>query len=289
MAVQRAGLTAPRGAASALPRFVGAPLADLSPVDVTLPRAAFVHQVMGLPMSLHVRGPEARSTAVRTIIDAMFARLREDDAEFSTYRDDSPVSRIRRGELEIRDASPRVREVAALCEEAARRTDGAFSAWLPAGGRSLFDPTGLVKGWAVREAYDRLVVDLETMGAHDTLMSAGGDVVVTCPRTDTADWLVGVEDPTDRSRLVTEIPLRRGAVATSGVAARGAHVIDPRTGEAARGLLAATVVGPDLMWADVYATAVLADGGVVPWFDEVRHDHAALVVDLDGTTRTIQG
>jgi thiamine biosynthesis lipoprotein len=108
------------------------------------------------------------------------------------------VSRIRRGELPLADADLRVREVAALCEEAARRTDGSFDAWLPdADGVRRFDPTGLV--------------------------SAGGDVLVHCQRTDTPDWRIAIEDPRDRTRTLLTVPLRRGAVATSGTAARGEH------------------------------------------------------------------
>jgi thiamine biosynthesis lipoprotein len=103
-----------------------------------------------------------------------------------------------------------VREVAALCDEAARRTGGAFSAWLPGpDGEPAFDPTGLVKGWAVEQAFVALVERLAPLGAHDALVSAGGDVVVVCARTDTPDWRIGVEDPQDRSRTLLTVPLRR--------------------------------------------------------------------------------
>ena len=60
--------------------------------------------------------------------------------------------------------------------------------------------------------------------------------------------------------------LRAGGVATSGTAHRGAHVVDPTTGRAATALRSVTVVGPSLLWADVYATAALARGGdAVTW------------------------
>jgi thiamine biosynthesis lipoprotein len=48
-------------------------------------------------------------------------------------------------------------------------------------------------------------------------------------------------------------------VATSGAAARGAHVVDPRTGLGIERAGSATVVGPDLLWADVWATAAWVD------------------------------
>ncbi|WP_331717293.1 FAD:protein FMN transferase [Yinghuangia sp. ASG 101] len=50
------------------------------------------------------------------------------------------------------------------------------------------------------------------------------------------------------------------AVATSGTAERGIHTIDPRTGEAVPGPVSATVTGPRLLWADVYAKAAAVLG-----------------------------
>jgi thiamine biosynthesis lipoprotein len=268
-----------------------APALDGATPIVEQPRRSFVEQVMGLPMSIHVRGPLARDARVERFVDAAFADLRADDAMFSTWKQNSPVSRVRRGELRLEDAPERVRLVAGLCEEAAHRTDGAFSAWLPpaAGARPAFDPTGLVKGWAAEQAFDRLVERLTALGPHDVLLSAGGDVVVTCARTDTPDWTVGVEDPRDRRRMLLTVPLRRGAVATSGTAARGAHIIDPATGAAPTGLLSATVIGPSLTWADVHATAAFVRGAAAGTWAATPADHVVVLVDGSGDVRTVTG
>ncbi|MCZ4278216.1 FAD:protein FMN transferase [Rhodococcoides yunnanense] len=51
------------------------------------------------------------------------------------------------------------------------------------------------------------------------------------------------------------IPVVDGALATSSATARGAHIIDPRTGRGVEHPGSATVTGPDLVWADVWATA----------------------------------
>ncbi len=126
-------------------------------------------------MSVHVRGPQARSAAVETAVEAAFDALRADDAMFSPWQPDSEVSRIRRGELALADAPARVRDVGALCDEAAERTGGAFVAWLPGpDGAPVFDPTGLVKGWAVEEAFEALVSRLAPLGEHDVLLSRRG-------------------------------------------------------------------------------------------------------------------
>ena len=262
---------------------------------VDQPRRAFVAQIMGLPVTVHVRGPEARGPEVDSAVEAMFTALRADDATFSGWKPDSPVSRIRRGELLIEDAGPRVAEVVALCDEATRRTNGAFSAWLPGpGGVQAFDPTGLVKGWAVQQAFTTLLDRLATIGpaheGHDALVSAGGDIAVACARTDTPDWVVAIEDPRDRARTLLSVPLRRGAVATSGTAARGDHIVDPATGFAPHGLLSATVIGPDLTWADVYATAAFVRGAqAAAWLATLpdRAGLAAVLVDIAGRTHTV--
>jgi FAD:protein FMN transferase len=251
-------------------------------------RQAFVEQIMGLPISVHVRGPRARTPQVAAEVAAFYAALRADDERFSTWKPGSTVSRIQRGELRLPDVEPRVREVAELCQQAGRRTGGSFSAWLPGpDGEPLFDPTGLVKGWAVEQAFDRMMEHLGQLGAHDALVSAGGDVTVACLRTDTPDWVIGIEDPEDRRRVLLRVALRRGAVATSGTAARGQHILDPATGEPANGLRSASVIGASLTWADVYATAAFVRGANAAAWATTIPGHAAVLVDLNGTVRTI--
>jgi thiamine biosynthesis lipoprotein len=83
------------------------------------------------------------------------------------------------------------------------------------------------------------------------------------------------------------IPLRRGAVATSGTAARGQHIIDPATGAAATGLRSASVIGASLTWADVYATAAFVRGGEAAAWMATLPDHAAVLVEQDGRVATI--
>ena len=270
------------GYATALPAFDGlVALADH-------PRRSFVEQIMGLPISVHVRGPQARGPQVAREVSALYAALRRDDQLFSTWRPDSEVNRIRRGELLPADADPRVRAVATLCEEAEHRTGGAFSAWRPGpDGGLAFDPTGLVKGWAVEQAFDRLAARLAPLGAHDTLVCAGGDIIAGCTRTDTPDWVIGIEDPADRRRMLITVPLRRGAVATSGTAARGQHIIDPATGAAATGLRSASIIGASLTWADVYATAAFVRGQAAAAWIATLPDHAAVLVEQDGRVVTI--
>ena len=99
----------------------------------SLQKRSWVEQVMGLPISLLARGPAARTAAADAAAQAVYRELREVDRTFSTYRPDSEVSRLVRGELKWEAAAPVVREVADRCLQARDLTGGLFDAETPAG------------------------------------------------------------------------------------------------------------------------------------------------------------
>ncbi len=196
-------------------------------------------------------------------LEAVFDWFQRVDDLFSTWRADTEISRIARGELRLEAASPEVRVVLALCEEVRRESNGAFDITFgahervpPHPGFGPIDPSGLVKGWAVERAADQL----RAAGAKNFSITAGGDVVVRgCPDGESG-WRVGIQHPWERDRVAAVLGVVDLAVATSGRYERGDHVFDPRTGLPARGLSAVTVIGTDLALADAYATAALALG-----------------------------
>ena len=107
---------------------------------------------------------------------------------------------------------------------------------------------------------------------------AGGDLQLR-PAPDGEPWVIGIEDPRDQSQVLARIPVSDGAVATSGSASRGAHILDPRTGLAAAGVLSATVIGPSLLWADVLATTAVARGtSAVEWVHTLHGTSGMLVM-----------
>lgn len=211
---------------------------------------------MGLPVSVTVRGWDAREDRADGVVQELYADLRRADRMFSTYRVDSEISLLRSGVLPAELAGPDVRDVLDLCDRARLLTGGHFDADLPQpDGRKLLDPSGLVKGWAV----ERAARGLDQLDGLDWIVNAGGDVLARARHG--PPWRVAVQDPRDRTRVVAVLPLASGAVATSGTAARGQHITDPRTGRpAAQRLLSATVIGPSLTWADVLATAAFVEG-----------------------------
>lgn len=249
-------------------------------------RRAWVEQIMGMPISVHLRGPRVDDGDVAAAVGAVFADLRAADCRFSTYRAESEISRLRRGELALADCSDDVHEVLALCDEARRCTGGAFDAHTAGpDGLSFFDPTGLVKGWAAERAAGHLAA----LDDHAYCLNAGGDVVVGGHPDGAAPWRVGVERPFHGHQLVAVLELARGAVATSGRAQRGRHLVDPATGLPAGDLHSVTVTGPSLLWADVLATAAYVRGAGAFELLATAAGYEAIVVDGAGAVRCTPG
>lgn len=267
--------------AGVLPRPVAAPATRHAPAE----RRAWVAQIMGMPVSVHARGEGARGGAADTAVQELFATLRHLEDVFSTYRPGSQIRRLQRGDLGLAECDTEVREVRDLCREALRRTDGAFDAWAAVPGRpGMFDPTGLVKSWAV----ERAARALDGLGHLGFAVGAGGDLLLRAGEGHTAPWLVGIEDPRDPRRVLATVPVHAGGVATSGTAARGLHILDPRTGAPATEVLSATVIGPSLLWADVHATAAVVHGGAADVTAGMPAGTSGLIVLADGTTRRWQ-
>lgn len=225
----------------------------------------------------------AASEALAHAVERALAVLHHVDQVFSTWQPDSPVSRLRRGEIDLDAAPPEVAWVLELCRRARDASGGWFDPWgLPGG----VDPTGLVKGWAAELALAELRAD-----AAAAMVNAGGDIAVFGQPQPDQQWRVGIRDPLAADRLLTVVTLggHDRSVATSGAYERGPHVLEPGTSEPAQGLLAATVVGPDLAFADALATGLLASGGKALARIAGLRGYSALVVEQDGSVRTTLG
>lgn len=245
-------------------------------------RAAAIRRaepVMGTVVSFDVRAVPAD----RIYLALAEARvgLHRADAIFSTWKPHSPMSRLRRGEIELSDAPAVVDEVLSRCETARIASRGWFDPWRMPGG---VDPTGLVKGWAAQEA---LALLLEH-GASAVMVNAGGDVAVAGEPGPGRGWRIGIRDPWDARRIAAVVEPQAGqtgraALATSGTYERGPHVIDPHTGRPAARVSSATVTGPDLDLADAFATGLLAAGEAgLEWID-APGGYEALVIRPDGS------
>ena len=253
---------------------------------VTLGVHRKVAHVMGMPVSLALRGRHTDDVAATQAWEAALEVLREADRVFSTYREDSAICRLDRGEVAVDDCPAEVAEVLALGERARRESGGAFDVRRsgPDGNRVL-DPSGVVKGWAVERAAGRL----QDLDDTDYCLSAGGDMVCRVVDAARPPWQVGIEDPRAPGDILAVVPVRCGAVATSGTAHRGAHIVDARTGDVPVGVAAVTVVAQDLTWADIDATAAFAMGSdALTWLRRRPH-RSGLVVAADGSRLVFGG
>jgi thiamine biosynthesis lipoprotein len=235
-----------------------------------------LEHLMGMPIMVDVCDPDFDGRN----IDCVFGWLRFVDETFSTYRHDSDVSRLNRGELRLENADAAVRAVARRCRSLWAKTDGYFDAWRHSSdGVVQFDPSGLVKGWSI-ECAARI---LEENGARNFCVNAGGDLVLRGNPEDSPSWSVGIQHPQERDQIALTMLGRDVAIATSGAYERGEHIVDPHTGAHPEAVLSVTVAGPDLGTADAYATAIYAMGEQGPEWALGLETYAAMMFRTDGT------
>ena len=204
---------------------------------------------MGMPIIIEV--VDSRMTAQN--LDSVFAYLEYVDRKFSTYKPDSEISLINRQELALEQSSEDMQAIFALAEQTRLETDGFFN--IDRNGR--YDPSGIVKGWAIYTAAEIL----HQAGFENYYVDAGGDIQVSGRNAQGQPWRVGIQNPFDPMQVVKVLSLQDCGVATSGTYVRGQHIYNPRNpGQPITGIVSLTVVGPDIYEADRFATAAFAMG-----------------------------
>lgn len=142
---------------------------------------------------------------------------------------------------------------------------------------------GIAKGYSV----ERVIGLLREAGVEHALASAGGDTRLLGDRRG-RPWVVGIRDPDDARKLVTSLSLEDEAISTSGDyeryfdedGVRYHHILDPRTGDSARGVRSVTIVGPDAVMTEGLTKTVFILGAqkgleIVESLD----DYEAVVID----------
>src|SRR6185312_4966358 len=205
--------------------------------------------LMGMPITVDT-GKMADGTLVHMVFD-YFAQI---DRRFSTYRADSEISAINRGDVPISDWSGEMTEVLALAEQTKNETDGYFDIRKPDGS---LDPSGIVKGWAINNA----AWIVRVAGISHFFIEAGGDIQTSGKNALGKDWSVGIRNPFKTDEIIKVVYPRGRGVATSGTYVRGQHIYDPRGPEGPiKDIVSLTVIGADVLEADRFATAAFAMG-----------------------------
>lgn len=204
---------------------------------------------MGMPITIEI----IDVSVTEAIFDTVFDYFEYIDEKFSTYKATSEISRINRHELTWEDSSEDMQTIFALAEQTRQVTNGYFDIQR----NDIYDPSGVVKGWAIFNAAEIL----RQHGFENYYVDAGGDIQMAGCNSAHEPWRVGIRNPFNTSEIVKVLSLTDHGVATSGTYERGQHIYNPVDGnQLITDILSLTVIGPDIYEADRFATAAFAMG-----------------------------
>lgn len=227
--------------------------------------------IMGMPITIEV--VDEVDTKVLADVFAWFGAV---DARFSTYRAHSEINRFNRGEILEAALSPDVQDVFAMAHRTEMQTDGFFNMCKMDGS---VDPSGIVKGWAINKAAQML----RGSGAENFYVDAGGDIQSQGVNEDGKNWRVGIRSPFQMSEIIKVVAPRGHGMATSGSYIRGHHIWNPHApSETLADVVSITVLGPDVLEADRFATAAFAMGADGVYFIESLPGFEAYQVNAHG-------
>lgn len=231
---------------------------------------------MGMPITVEVRDNQTAESD----LDKIFDFFNSVDQKFSTYKEQSEISKINRGEIKEKDFSPEMKAIFGYAEETKQVSNGFFDILRPDG---KIDPSGIVKGWAIFEAAKLL----KKSGFKNFYVDAGGDVQVASPNT---PWVVGIKNPFDQREIVKILEIKNEGVATSGTYIRGQHIYNPKNpATPLNEVVSITLIGPNVYEADRFATAAFAMGKEGINFVEKMPGFEAYQIDGDGNAVMTSG
>ena len=152
-------------------------------------------------------------------------------------------------------------------------------------------------GFAKGHAVDNAIALLRAQGIRHAMVSAGGDSQVLGDRRG-RPWSVAIRDPRREGAVVAVLPLEDVSISTSGDyerfferdGVRHHHLLDPRTGESARGVRSVTILAPDGLTCEALSKTVFVLGparGLA--LIHSLPDVDAVVIDAEGAMHVSQG
>jgi len=204
--------------------------------------------VMGMPSVVNV----IDVGVTEEDINEVFSYFHYVDKKFSTYKKDSEISQINRGELKEWDYSSEMKTILKYSEETKKETDGYFDINF----NGILDPSGLVKGYAVFQGAEIL----RKKGLRNYFVEIAGDIQIQGKNEKRENWRVGIQNPFNLDEIIKVVKLSNKGIATSGNYLRGTHIYNPKTGKFAQEVAGITVIGPNVYEADRFATAAFAMG-----------------------------
>ncbi len=203
---------------------------------------------MGMPITIDIVDNNAKEKDIDEVLDY----LQTVDDTFSTYKKNSEIEKINRGELDEQNTSEEMKKILRLAEETRQETNGYFSIYF----NGKRDPSGIVKGYAIFQAADLL----QKKGYQNFYINIAGDIQAYGKNEQGKNWKVGIENPFNRKEIIKVVYLSDKGIATSGTYIRGKHIWDPVNKRKADAIASISVIGPNVYEADRFATAAFAMG-----------------------------
>jgi thiamine biosynthesis lipoprotein len=200
--------------------------------------------IMGMTIGIEIKDAAIREESFKKV----FAFFESVDRRFSTFKSNSEISKINRGEIHVSNYSEEMREIFALAETTKLDTEGYFDIKKPNG---TLDPSGIVKGWAIKCATEILIKE----GYKNFYIDAGGDIEARGEL-----WKVGIRSPFEFTEIVKILEVTDRGVATSGNYVHKTHIYNPVNKTLNSDIVSLTVIGKDILEADRFATAAFAMG-----------------------------
>jgi thiamine biosynthesis lipoprotein len=204
--------------------------------------------IMGMPVTIQITDGNATDEDIQEV----FAYLRYIDQKFSTYKKDSEILKINRGEINNADYSNDMKKILKLCEETKKETQGYFDIQ----NNGILDPSGIVKGYAIWES----AKILEKKGYHNFYVEIAGDIQAVGKNSEGKAWTVGIQNPFNLKEIIKIVRISNEGIATSGNYQRGKHILNPKSNLPADEIASITIIGPNVYEADRFATAAFAMG-----------------------------
>jgi thiamine biosynthesis lipoprotein len=235
--------------------------------------------VMGMPITIEIAGDSADPAH----FERLYSYFEHVEEVFSPFRATSETSRINSGLLRIEDSSEEMRTVVRLAERTRVETKGYFDV----NRDGVFNPVGIVKGWAVYQASEML----RQAGVWNFYVEAGGDIQLSGRNGSGDYWAVGIRNPFAPGEIVKSLLLSDMGIATSGSYVRGQHIYDPLTADGASTdeVVSVTVLGPNVYEADRFATAAFAMGREGIGFLEGERGLEGYMIDKSGIATMTSG
>jgi FAD:protein FMN transferase len=228
--------------------------------------------LMGMTITVEI----ADAYGIKTDIDKVFSYFKNVENKFSVFKTTSEITLINNGKIKESQWSEDMKLVFALAKKTKKETKGYFDIVVSDG---RYNPSGLVKGWAVYNASKLLMVQ----GFKNFYVEAGGDIQAHGKNEQGRYWSVGIKNPFNQEQIIKVLHLKNQGIATSGTYIRGQHIYDPYArNKPLTEIVSISVIAPNVYEADRFATAAFAMGEKGIRFIENLKGFEGYMIDKNG-------